>query len=97
MEKFESFGFFDVLVKALSQIKGNEKMVHEKRIKYLILLIENFSYLMQISIKPLVNIFYCPSDKHKGKNFIDDLVDLLLFEDEGVQIQVIEIFLHLKY
>lgn len=63
-------------------------MVHEKRIKYLILLIENFSYLMQISIKPLVEILYCQNDKEKGKQFITNLVELLLFEEEGLQIQV---------
>lgn len=87
MEKFEGFGFFDILVMALPKIKASQ-MVQEKRIKYLILLIENFSYLMQIKTKPLIDIFYCRTDKEKGRNFISNLVDLLLFEDEGVQIQV---------
>ena len=87
MEKFEGFGFFDILVMALPKIKASQ-MVQEKRIKYLILLIENFSYLMQIKTKPLIDIFYCRTDKEKSRNFISNLVDLLLFEDEGVQIQV---------
>lgn len=86
MEKFEAFGFFEILVKALPKIKASP-MVQEKRIKYLILLMENFSYLMQIKTKPLTDILYSRSD-NQGREFISNLVELLLFEDEGVQIQV---------
>ncbi len=93
MEKFEAFGFIATLVTALSQIKSSQ-MVHEKRIKYLMLLIENFSFLIQIKMKPLVEIFYCDDNKEKGKNFVNNLVDLLLFEDEGVQIQVFFHIIH---
>ena len=88
MEKFEAFGFIDTLVQGLPRIMSSS-LAHEKRIKYLILLIDNFSYLMQIKIKPLIDIFYCNTDKEKGKNFIVNLVELLLYEDEGVQIQVL--------
>ena len=87
MEKFEAFGFIDTLVSALPRIKASQ-LVQEKRIKYLILLIENFSYLIQIKTKPLIDILYSRNDKEKGRDFISNLVDLLLHEDEGVQIQV---------
>ena len=87
MEKFEAFGFIDTLVSALPRIKASQ-LVQEKRIKYLILLIENFSYLIQIKTKPLIDILYSKNDKEKGRHFISNLVDLLLYEDEGVQIQV---------
>lgn len=63
-------------------------MVQEKRIKYLILLIENFSYLMQIKTKSLIDLFYLNPNKEIGRNFITNLVEILLSEDEGVQVQV---------
>ena len=88
MEKFEAFGFIETLILALPKIKESP-MVQEKRSKYLILLFENISYLMQIKTKSLVDIFYFNPNKEIGRNFISNLVEILLIEDEGVQVQVL--------